>query len=1122
MRAQHQLFDLGTALISHSVSQEREEEVVPPEPGEDASWAERLAQRAGWAATHRTGEAELRHDLFGILEPYAIDELEISRADVRQEGTATAGRFDSLFGRCVIEYKHPGLLSSPAERERAANQAIGYLEDLRIGAEVVIVTDGSTWGILRDETSAPEVGEQGWLDLGFPVVSSAADRFAWRPTSPQTCERVLALMATVRAAPVSAISVIDRLGPGRDEVIAVLRRLADALASRAPQSRADVLFLQWLQLAGVAYGIDDAETAWPKPPEKTLGSRLAPALGSRRYAEAVFCLHTYVAFAAKLIAAEVLALASGYHESRPTQWGSLSDVEFATRLRALESGELTAQMRAPDLLAGDLFGWYTPLLADDSKFVADVRAVITGFAELAWARLANARGVAGDLLRDFYAATIPSAMRKALGEFFTPQWAAERVLTRAYELAELDGPARVMDPSCGSGTFLVAATRQALARALAAGADEAEAAVKAVESVIGFDINPVAVLMARVNLLLALGDRVDLLPSISFHVYQTDSILLPDVVRGQQSFDQQDELRLPLLIGPVDIPASLATLEGLRALRANVEHGVENRRPVDRFATRLRGDLRRLGLEGDGLAVALQGATSVYVQILKLAEDEKNGIWARVIEQAFAPTIVERVDLVVGNPPWINWKHLPEAWQQRSRATWEAWGLWQQKRKGGGIPLADISTLMLARSVATYCRPGGVVALLMPQSVLLADPGGRHIRRCRLANASTASDEVVHFSPVAVDDFTALHPFSPDAANMPIGLYVKAGEEGQFPVPQTRWTRAAARNRLPSDQSWSATMKLLAGTTDEIAPIEARDPSSPWARVAEADDLRLLPPDRRNSYRWGQGFHTRGADGLLFVEVTTPRPVGPSRLVRIRSIPSAGPNTKGEPVREAEVEAAFLWPMLRGQNVNPFGVTPSGQYVIVAHNPEKLTEVLTVDELAEAAPRLYDYLEPWIERFANRSPYGELRPTAVRPWGIQGPWLYLRRTAPLVVCRYIHPRKMPPAAPVAAMLDARLDLITTVYPNNKANFVAVRDEDEAWYVASFVNAPVAQRAIARFVSTTTIGPAALQRLPVPLWNPADETQRRLAGVGRAVHAGDRASDELDDLVRSLSGDLLAE
>jgi hypothetical protein len=251
---------------------------------------------------------------------------------------------------------------------------------------------------------------------------------------------------------------------------------------------------------------------------------------------------------------------------------------------------------------------------------------------------------------------------------------------------------------------------------------------------------------------------------------------------------------------------------------------------------------------------------------------------------------------------------------------------------------------------------------------------------------------------------------------------------------------------------------------------------------------------------------------MLVVEVTTPRPVGQKRLVRIRSIPTSANATP----REAEVESEFLWPLARGRDVERFALCTSERYVIVAHDPSDLSSVLTVDELAGRAPHLFDYLEPWIERLAQRSPYAELRPTPSRPWGIQGPWSHLRRNANLVLCRYMHPRGRPPAAVAVARTNPQLARVTTVYPNNKSNFVAVASEAEAWFIASFINSAPAQDAISRFVSTTTIGPAALQRLPIPRFDPDDAAHTALSDLGRKVAIGEADLVELDGVVRQVA------
>jgi cyclopropane fatty-acyl-phospholipid synthase-like methyltransferase len=63
---------------------------------------------------------------------------------------------------------------------------------------------------------------------------------------------------------------------------------------------------------------------------------------------------------------------------------------------------------------------------------------------------------------------------------------------------------RVLDPGCGSGTFLFHAVRRYLHAAAAAGTANADAILGAVSHVAGVDVHPVAVTFARVTYLLTI------------------------------------------------------------------------------------------------------------------------------------------------------------------------------------------------------------------------------------------------------------------------------------------------------------------------------------------------------------------------------------------------------------------------------------------------------------------------------------------------------------------------------------------------------------------------------------------------------------------------------------------
>ncbi|MGV0379832.1 N-6 DNA methylase [Corynebacterium lehmanniae] len=1050
-------------------------------------WASQLKKAA--EKPHKN-EAELRHALYLVLHGYCTEYVGISDVDIRHEGTSSAGRFDSLFGTALIEYKSPHELDTRSQRSKHAKQALNYLDDEDIDASVVLITDGIHWGILRDPDSPRDNSvASGALLEAIP----AADKFQWRENAQDTCKRVLELMDTVRFDKVAPHSLSVRFGPTTSAGRCLIQDLVGSLRSREEGSRSEILFRQWIALAGVSYGIETADTDWPDDPVKLLGD-IAPSFSDATYAETLFSLHTYMAICCKLIASEMLALNRGFSDLRPSQWTAFSAKKFVNHVKLLEDGGLSVELGAPGLLGGDLFCWYAEHMKPSSPLTASLRSLVASFSQLGWAKVAHADQNTGDLLREFYINVMPRYLRKALGEFFTPQWIADRVLSKAVELHQAsskDSP-RFLDPTCGSGAFLVAAMRFIIQADRASGVVESEIAQNALRQVVGFDINPVSALMSKVNIVLTLGSLSEQLPELLVNVFQADSILIPEEPSGQTSLDQIDSaVSVPLVIGSIELPNALATLPGVSVLSRFVDKYVKENRPVDLFEKRIDKEFRGLGLVDSELEISRDAAVKIYQRLLLLHAEGRNGVWAHVIEQSFAPRVLGDVDIVIGNPPWISWKNLPKAWRERSRPTWEQWGLWQTTRSGTGTPMGDISTLLLARSIATYA-PEGIVALLLPQGILINDPGNRAIRKCKLG----VNEKSEHFfNPIYVDDFTELNPF-PGAATNPVALYVRPGERPTFPVDGTYWSRAAARTKLDPSASFGKVQPLLSARQIQSQPIDTNDVSSRWReRSLIATEKFSGAKTIGRTYVFGQGFHSRGADGIFYCKIVSQEPIA-GGLVNIRTVPGKGKNTKELPERVLSVEPDHLWPLVRGRDVNPFHVAKSNWYAIVPHDPSDLRRVLSSNELMESSPRVYDYLDAHRNLLRNRKSYN-LKLTDDQPWGLQSTSSrHLRRGQHLVVVRYMEPHGRPPAAVIPPRVDKRLGITTTAFPNNKVNFLSCGSVSEADFVAAVVNSKPAQEFISALVSKTTIAPSVLNALNIPIFDSENDLHRRLSSLGR--------------------------
>ena len=221
--------------------------------------------------------------------------------------------------------------------------------------------------------------------------------------------------------------------------------------------------------------------------------------------ELLVAVHTYFAVVVKLIAARALHI---------LDWDATDDpIEV---LRLIEDNATWEAAGPVNLLDGDIFGWHADCWT--SRY-----APITGsLLDAAGRYQLPDGGTETDVFKPLYQSLIPTDVRHDLGEYYTPRWLAEWTLDEAGYTGRPGR--RLLDPACGSGTFLVEAIRRARRRA--GDSDSAQNAIAAdlVDNIIGFDINPLAVLAARVNIVLALGDGIDALSTFDVSVYCCDSL----------------------------------------------------------------------------------------------------------------------------------------------------------------------------------------------------------------------------------------------------------------------------------------------------------------------------------------------------------------------------------------------------------------------------------------------------------------------------------------------------------------------------------------------------------------------------------------------------------------------
>ncbi|MGH7057438.1 MAG: N-6 DNA methylase, partial [Acetobacteraceae bacterium] len=573
--------------------------------------------------------------------------------------------------------------------------------------------------------------------------------------------------------------------------------------------------------------------------------------------DSLFIQHTYLTIVAKTIAARVLDI--------PIP----SAAEILSGTRLVEAGIHGA-------VESDFFDW---VLSDPAGHDLALRIA----RQAARFRLQD---VETDVLKALYESLIDPAQRHDLGEYYTPDWLAAKV-TAAAIADPLTG--RVLDPACGSGTFLFHALRRLLAAADAAGWARQRAVAACAAQVRGIDVHPLAVIIARVTWLLALGPAVTERPA-ELHV----PVFLGDTM--QWNLHELGGSRAVVVPVPGDrplrIPAGFAeTQEGFEnSLRIITEGLAENlpRADVERRLARMEG-----ASAADAAAMA-----DTYEHLLDLYRSGRNGIWSYVLRNLRRPLWLsradQRADVVIGNPPWVAYRHLSPEMQSRLREACQRMNLWH----GGRLATQqDLSALFWARAAERYLKPRGTIAFLMPFAALNR-PAYAGLRRGDYRRVGVAFREAWSF----------------DETVQPL-----------FPVPASVLiARRDATGVLPS-QIWRFSGHLLRrDATETEADRNLTRTRVPWPAspsLAAASPYRAM-------FRQGATIVPRR---FFLVERESAGRIGSSPAaprVRGKTGPLDKPPWNTVPPPHGPIEKQFLHPVLLGESIAPFHILDPALAVI--------------------------------------------------------------------------------------------------------------------------------------------------------------------------------------------------
>ncbi|MBD3228973.1 MAG: N-6 DNA methylase [Candidatus Lokiarchaeota archaeon] len=136
-----------------------------------------------------------------------------------------------------------------------------------------------------------------------------------------------------------------------------------------------------------------------------------------------------------------------------------------------------------------------------------------------------------NVLIDFYQEIISSKIRHSMGEFYTPEELAKVMIDNSYEFGD-----KVLDPACGSGIFLIEIIKTIISSPKLSKKNKSEF----INEIYGIDINPVVILITRINLLLLtrnfegieIADNIHLANSLNLDENISNNIGRVDLIIG--------------------------------------------------------------------------------------------------------------------------------------------------------------------------------------------------------------------------------------------------------------------------------------------------------------------------------------------------------------------------------------------------------------------------------------------------------------------------------------------------------------------------------------------------------------------------------------------------------------
>lgn len=476
----------------------------------------------------------------------------------------------------------------------------------------------------------------------------------------------------------------------------------------------------------------------------------------------------------------------------------------------------------------------------------------------------------------------------------------------------------------------------------------------------GIDLNPLAALTTRINYFINLSHLIGEGDEFDVPVYLGDASYVPRPkkigrIRCLEYVITTEKGPLNILLprsAVADVAKFSATMTRLETLIENedeiaVTNEFQSIIPASDLTTEVKDEICRLARN-----------------LVDLQRNKWNGIWARIISNFLTTANLGRFDVVVGNPPWIDWKNLPQGYRERIKQLCIDRRLFSGDGITGGINL-NVCALISNVAAQNWLRDGGTVGFLMPEN-LIFQQSYEGFRKFYLDG-----EKRLYFQRF-VDWNKAGKPFAPVGHRF-LGFFIaQPARNYNMGIPVIRFEKKANKKgeifplkNYVHCQRFSDVAHVFQRTEQVALTTGASTAFSYSANMTEGRKFSLVAGECQYPGREGVEIFPQELF-LMTVDATKKIRRGSAYVSNYQSGRSKHKIAAGNFLIETEM----LYPLVKGTDIERFHVAPSS-YVVPFPYDDFSRSPIESERLAKIAPNLMTYFNSNRSTFEDQTTYND-------------------------------------------------------------------------------------------------------------------------------------------------------